>query len=217
MENSFLQPDWENIGLSRYRFESLKPFFLDKTVLDVGCAGGYGRPNWFHESISKVARELVGIDINQTVISSATSQGFNVKYGDAQSFSLNRKFDVVHAGELIEHLDNFHGFLQSAKEHLASNGILLLTTPNATRINNVIYSIFGGLRVNPEHTCWFCEKTITTLLERNGLDIVSIDYIRHPQKSFFRRIISKVVRLFLPDRVAWNNLRVIAKAKDGNE
>lgn len=212
MKKSVLQPKWENTGLNKHRFEQLKVFFVNKRVLDVGCAGGYGRPNWMHEAISKTALYTKGIDISEAVIADAKSKGFNVEFGDAQAFSLNEKFDVVHAGELIEHLDNFHGFLQSSKKHLAPDGILLLTTPNATRMNNFIYSLFGGLQVNAEHTCWFCEKTITTLLIRNGYKIEKFDYIKHRPKSLLRRMISAVIRAVVPDRVAWNNIMVVAKA-----
>lgn len=37
---------------------------------------------------------------------------------DAQNFNLARTFDAVFAGELIEHLDDFNGFLCSARRHL---------------------------------------------------------------------------------------------------
>lgn len=212
MKKSVLQPKWENTGLSKYRFEQLKDLFAGKKVLDVGCAGGYGRPNWMHEAISKTASYTKGIDISQQVIQDATARGFNVEYGDAQNFNLNDTFEVIHAGELIEHLDNFHGFLQSSKKHLAPNGILVLTTPNAMRMNNVIYSMLGGLEVNAEHTCWFCEITLRQLLERNGYKIERMDYIRHQPKSMVRKFISAVIRTLVPERVAWNNILVVAKA-----
>jgi 2-polyprenyl-3-methyl-5-hydroxy-6-metoxy-1,4-benzoquinol methylase len=212
MKKSVLQPKWENTGLSKYRFEQLKDFFANKRVLDVGCAGGYGKRNWMHEAISKTASYTKGIDISESVVKDASSKGFNVQFGDAQNFSLNEKFDVVHAGELIEHLDNFHGFLQSSKKHLSPDGILLLTTPNAMRMNNFIYSMLGGLEVNAEHTCWFCEVTITQLLERNGYKVERVDYIKHQPKSAIRKMISAVIRAVVPDRVAWNNIVVVAKA-----
>lgn len=211
MNRSLLQPKWKNTGLNGYRFKQIEPYISNKKILDLGSAVGYRSKNWMHGLIKEKASSIQGMDIDAGAVNEIRKNGFNVVQGDAQDFNFNDKFEVIHAGELIEHLDNFHGFLQSAKKHLLPGGILVMTTPNGMRISNFIYSAFGGLNVNKEHTCWFCDKTMTTLLERNGFEVKQIDYLKHETKGFFRKIASKIVRAFFPERVIRNTLLVVAK------
>jgi 2-polyprenyl-3-methyl-5-hydroxy-6-metoxy-1,4-benzoquinol methylase len=196
------------------RFNQLKHFFVGKNVLDLGCAVGYRKPDWMHKSIKEVAKSIYGIDLDAKSVAEIQKMGYDVGNYNAQDFELNRKFDLIHAGELIEHLDNFRGFLSCAKNHLAPGGLLLITTPNALRINNAIYSVLGGLRVNAEHTCWFCETTLSALLDRMGFEVVETGYVRHSTYNAFRKVMLKLRSLMLPERVAWNTLYVVAKAKE---
>ena len=159
----FLQPKWgENpwgTGSLRDRFEVVRPLIVGGSLLDVGCASRYGKPDWLHGLLKLEVPDLVGIDINEATIHELEGQGFDARVADAQCFDLGRTFDTVFAGELIEHLDNFHGFLQSARRHLSPGGRLVLTTPNAFYWGNFLYRWGGHGQVHPEHTCWFCEDT----------------------------------------------------------
>lgn len=212
MSKSFLQPSWVKSTKST-RFRQLQKFYQGKDILDIGCAVGYKKEDWMHKNIKAIANSIYGLDLDQQSVDEIKSMGFDVEQGNAQDFNLSKKFNMVHAGELIEHLDNPGGFLESVKRHLTSDGVLLMTTPNALRISNFIYAATGGLRVNAEHTCWFCDTTISTLLERKGFEVVEIGYLKHETFSFFRKIMLGMRALVLPERVAWNTLYVIAKAK----
>ncbi len=163
MNKSFLQPSWVKSSKSA-RFKQLHHLYVDKDILDIGCAVGFRKDDWMHRHIKSIAKSIVGLDLDSESVAQIRSMGYDVEQGDAQNFSLGRKFNLVHAGELIEHLDNPAGFLESVRKHLTEDGLLLLTTPNALRISNFIYAATGGLKVNAEHTCWYCETTITTLL-----------------------------------------------------
>jgi 2-polyprenyl-3-methyl-5-hydroxy-6-metoxy-1,4-benzoquinol methylase len=212
MGSSFLQPDW-NKSTKSSRFKQVEHFFLDKNVLDIGCVVGSRKPDWMHGNIVKVAKSVRGIDIDKVRINQIQADGFNVQYADAQNFDLKATFDLIHAGELIEHLDNFRGFFDSIKKHMHPNTQLLLTTPNALRVGNFVYSMTGGLKVNAEHTCWFCKTTIATLLERNGLQIEEIGYLKHETYSASRKIMSRVIRSIISEDNKWNTLYVCAKLK----
>jgi 2-polyprenyl-3-methyl-5-hydroxy-6-metoxy-1,4-benzoquinol methylase len=210
MSESFLQPSWVKSTKST-RFHQLRKYYEQKDILDIGCAVGYKKPDWMHKHIKGIAKSIYGLDLDAKSVSEIKSMGFDVEQGDAQDFSINRKFNLIHAGELIEHLDNPGGFLESVRNHLTQDGLLLLTTPNALRISNFIYASTGGLKVNAEHTCWFCETTLTTLLERKGFEIVEIGYLKHETFNFLRKVALRFRSLILPDRVAWNTLFVVAK------
>lgn len=212
MKNSVLQPSWIKSTKST-RFNQLKHYFLGKDVLDIGCAVGYQKEDWMHRHIVEKAKTTYGIDLDKDAIDDIKKMGFDVEYGDAQNFNLDRKFNLIHAGELIEHLDNPGGFLDSIRNHLTEDGQVLLTTPNGLRISNFIYASTGGLKVNFQHTCWFCEYTLKTLLERKGFELVEVGYLKHETFNFFRRFVLKLRTLLLPDRVAWNTVYVVAKLK----
>jgi 2-polyprenyl-3-methyl-5-hydroxy-6-metoxy-1,4-benzoquinol methylase len=212
MGNSFLQPAWGKSS-KNVRFNQLRHYFEGKNILDVGCVVGYKKTDWMHENIKRVAGSVYGIDLDDAGVKILQTKGYAVETGNAQSFDLNKKFDLVHAGELIEHLDNPGSFLDSARKHLNENGRLLMTTPNGLRVSNFIYASTGGLLVNGEHTCWFCEYTMKSLLERKGFEVERIGYLKHESVGFFRKLLLKIRSWILPDRVAWNTLYVIAKAK----
>ncbi len=207
-----MQPVWRNRGESvRQRFEFLLPHVSGQTVLDVGCAVGYRRSFWLHREISKASASCVGIDIDRSAIEEIHERfpELQVFQGDARSFDVGKQFDVVHAGELIEHIDNFQGFLASVKRHLNPNGKLVLSTPNADYYTHLLYNLTGGLRVNEEHVCWFCVRTIDQLLKRNGFEVEKIGYLQQP--TYGLRKVFKWLSGILPERVRYPTLYVIAK------
>lgn len=51
-------------------------------------------------------KKSVGLEIDEESVKKLKSEGYSVLQGDAQNFDINQKFDVLVAGELIEHLDN---------------------------------------------------------------------------------------------------------------
>lgn len=212
MTNSFLQPSWVK-STKATRFNQLRNFFQGRDVLDLGCAVGFEKDDWMHGHIKSVANSVYGLDLDADSVEKIKATGFDIEQGDAQNFDLGKKFNLVHAGELIEHLDNPGGFLQSVRRHLSNDGLLLLTTPNGLRINNFIYAATGGLKVNAEHTCWYCEYTLATLLERMGFEVVEVGYLKHETFNVFRKGMLALRVALLPARVAWNTLYIVAKAK----
>lgn len=204
-----LQPSW---SASTYldRFDSIRPFIAERSVLDLGAGSGHNRTDWMHALIKEHASEAVGIDMSDEFVERARERGADLILGDAESIRLGRTFDVVFAGELIEHLSCFTGFLATAREHLDEGGQLVLTTPNAFAISNFVYRFGGSARVHHEHTCWFCADTLSQLLERHGFRVTTVGYLRHTTPGRLRRLIAGGVRLFLPDRLARNTLMIVA-------
>ena len=210
MKKSVFQPSWVKSTKST-RFHQLRKYFENRDVLDIGCAVGYKKDDWMHKNIKVVSKSICGVDLDKNAVQEISDMGYDVSYADAQSFNLNKQFELVHAGELIEHLENPGGFLSSAKNHLSENGRLLITTPNGLRVSNFLYASTGGLQVNFQHTCWFCEYTISTLMQRVGLEVEEVGYLKHETFNSFRKLALMVRSWILPSRVAWNTLYVVAK------
>lgn len=160
--------------------------------------------------IKRDAAATVGVEISDEFIQGAADRGVELLKGDAESIRLGQKFDVVFAGELIEHLTCFSGLLETVRAHLKPEGRFILTTPNAFGISGFVYRLFGPARVHNEHTCWFCEQTLRQLLERADFDVVETRYLAHTTPGRLRRLLAGSIRMCLPERLALNTIMVIA-------
>jgi 2-polyprenyl-3-methyl-5-hydroxy-6-metoxy-1,4-benzoquinol methylase len=159
-----------------------------KTVLDVGCVDhDPDRENtsaWLHKHIVRNAASVLGIDIQQNGIAQLQERGYRVVCADAASVALGDRFDVIVAGEILEHLDNPGQFLSNMRRHLAPGGMLILTTPNVFYVLHFIESIFCSppKRWNYEHVCWYCSFTLNNLLTRARMRIRDCVYVARSRK-----------------------------------
>jgi 2-polyprenyl-3-methyl-5-hydroxy-6-metoxy-1,4-benzoquinol methylase len=210
-----LQPTWGDSpwggGTLRDRYEVVRPLITTGSVLDLGCASRYGRPDWLHGLLAADVKDLVGIDINGDTVAKLKEDGYDVREADARDFDLHQTFDVVFAGELIEHLDDVRGFLTSVRHHLSPTGRLVLTTPNAFYVGNFVYRLGGHGQVHPEHTCWYCEDTLRRVLEVNGFERVEIRFTGHTSPTMARKIATFSVQHALPPRLAFDTIIAVAQ------
>ncbi len=150
------------------------------TVLDVGFWGqgtGPDSPRWVHALLGKRAKELWGIDLEYD---EARLPGPPARYArmSAESFSLDKRFDVIFAGDLIEHLPNPGLFLDACRAHLAEGGTLVLTTPNAFNLFNMAEKLTKDEpTVNHDHTCYYNHKTLAHLLDKREWVVAETAYL----------------------------------------
>jgi 2-polyprenyl-3-methyl-5-hydroxy-6-metoxy-1,4-benzoquinol methylase len=206
-----LQPKEWGGGSHKERFARIRGYVEGASVLDIGAGSGVNRPDWMHAMIAGVASDAVGIELDERLATRARAKGFAVVTGDAQHMDLDRVFDVIFAGEVIEHLSCPGAFLDAAHRHLAPEGIIVLTTPNAFAISNFVYRIGGQPRVNSGHTCWFDEVTLRQLLNRHGFEVIEMAFVPHRTPGRARAVVAAAVRSVLPSRLAHNTLLVVAR------
>ncbi|MDY6966232.1 MAG: class I SAM-dependent methyltransferase [Halobacteriota archaeon] len=155
----------------------------DDSVLNLGCADLATGGVWVHALVCEKVKSASGIDILSSEIEKYQDAGYDVKVDDAETIQLDEKFDVVLAGELIEHLSNPGKFLDRAREHLRSDGRMILTTPNAWCYHRFVSAaILGKVPVHDEHACWYDKATLVQLLGRHGFKIDKIEFVRIPPK-----------------------------------
>lgn len=141
-------------------------------VLDIGFWGqgvSAADPNWPHRLLLGRAREVWGIDLEYDA-AALPQDAARYRRASAESFDLGgERFDLVFAGDLIEHLPNPGLFLGRAAAHLLPGGRLIVTTPNAFNLFNLFEKISKREpTVNPDHTCYFNEKTLRQLFGKCG-------------------------------------------------
>jgi len=87
-------------------------------------------------------------------------------------------FDLIIAGDIIEHLDNPGCFLDSCGEVLSENGVLYISTVNALSIVRFAKSLFRYEVVHPDHTAYYSHKTLERLLHMKGYRVTEKGYYR---------------------------------------
>ena len=150
-------------------------------VLDLGCVmhdpQSYRSKYWVHKALLGACKSVVGMDLSKEGADFLRGKGYQVLHGDAQDFSLGQKFDVIHAGDLLEHLEDFSGFFECCIQHLRRDGRIIVSTPNPWYWRNIIKSIlYMEVSNNPEHTCWLCPRTLRQLAKRHGFELQEIEF-----------------------------------------
>jgi len=80
--------------------------------------------------------------------------------------------DVVIASEVIEQLEAPGAFLDEMYELLASNGLLVISTPNPQWLTGALAALLGREIVNPDHVDWHSIITLLLLPGRiNGVAV----------------------------------------------
>ena len=144
--------------MSIYRNDLIFSYVRGKEVLDLGSTTN--KKEMF-DVMKRLAKNIIGVDLRK-------SDDSQILEGDVETVDLKRKFELIVAGEIIEHLNNTGKFLDNMRRHLKDDGQLLITTPN---VKSVAYLFFKG---NPEHTCWYCRNTLRQVLERHGFRVKKI-------------------------------------------
>lgn len=194
------------------KVEYIRPLVAGCAVLDMGVVAHdpetYEDENWLHKHIVAASRECVGIDMLDEGIEFLRDKGFNVQAADAQNFDLGRQFDVVVAGDIIEHLHDFPGFFSSICQHLKPDGRLVITTCNPWFFVRCLQALLKGKSyVNPEHTTWFCTDTLTELVARFGFQVEEVCY--GSTETFLYKL------FFLPGIIKHTSIWMVCKPNGG--
>ncbi len=155
-----------------------------KEVLHLGCSSGrYIQDrllanNLLHALLRDVASSLYGIDIHSDSIEKMSEKGFaNLYLGDAEDLdhlALEKVFDVVVAGDLLEHLSRPGSMLEGVKRFLKPGGRLIISTNNAFGIHYHLRRWTGTYAEHPEHVCFYSPETLVNLLQRHGYSVLKM-------------------------------------------
>lgn len=166
------------------RVDYLKEVCRGKKVLHLGCT------NWpyteqamkdnvlLHLRLQDIASELWGLDADQEGIDVLAGHGvknlYRANLERLEELELNETFDVILAGEMIEHLSNPGLFLHGIKRFMNPDTNLLITTINAyCGIRMAFYGLRGKggsvEAVHPDHVAYYSYSTLRHLISREKL------------------------------------------------
>lgn len=170
---------------------SLLPEARGKSLLDIGCGVGT-----IGLMLKERGFEYVGIDLSEVGVKRAVQKGLNAFVSDIDGDGLkfpDASFDVVWAGDVLEHVFDPIGMLAHVRRVLKPGGSLLLTAPNdfslASRLNifltgrSVQSSTYRTLRQCKHHTS-FSWELLEYMLVENGLKVTEFrSIVRLPKTS----------------------------------
>jgi hypothetical protein len=168
------------------RVDFIKEVCRGKKVLHLGCTNfpyteeAIANNMLLHFDLQKIAGELYGFDFDQSGLDVIERAGatnlFRADLERLEDLSLNEKFDVIIAGEMIEHLSNPGLFLRGIQRFMSKETKLVITTINAyCALRFLIYGLRGrggaNEPVHPDHVGYYSFRTLKLMLERHGLSI----------------------------------------------
>jgi 2-polyprenyl-3-methyl-5-hydroxy-6-metoxy-1,4-benzoquinol methylase len=146
-------------------------------VLDIGCVAHdlerMRSPRWLHARLAEAADRCIGVDVVADGVRAMQELGYNALAHDLSTglgaLESELPFDVIVAGELIEHIESLDMLLRVASEALAPDGDMILTTPNPYAPHRVRAGQLGIVWENVDHIMYAFPGGIAELASRHGL------------------------------------------------
>ena len=157
---------------------------------------------WLHARITQVASECLGVELDPSIVQQLKTQHgiSNIVVGDAENLSADKhgRWDVVVAGEIIEHLNAPGHMMRSAANVLTERGALVITTTNAYCLRRCIRLVTGKESIHPDHVSFYSHRTLASLANRYGFTPIERLNYRMENRSahlawFVERVASAVV------------------------
>jgi len=152
-------------------------------ILDAGCGKGD-----FLKYLRKQNPqfELYGIDLTEN-----EHPGIRFIKGDILGDEIRTRFDVICNLAVIEHIDDPYLFIERLKSLLNPDGIIFTVTDNDDSMIYGLARLLKNLGINAaynrlyssHHLQCFSNKSLKTLIETNGLDLIKQRNHNHPVEA----------------------------------
>ncbi len=141
---------------------------------------------WLHKKLIDNSKTCFGVDINKKGIDYIKN---NYNYTNLYAIDIindkipeeiaKEKIDYLLILDVIEHIGNPVEFLKSIRDKFDNIDKIILTTPNAFRLNNFIFSLKNIECINTDHRFWFTPYTLSKIVTDAGFKIENIGFYEH--------------------------------------
>jgi 2-polyprenyl-3-methyl-5-hydroxy-6-metoxy-1,4-benzoquinol methylase len=154
----------------RQVLQTLRPWRGQGRLLDLGCGQGD-----FLAEAAAAHWQPTGMEYSQAAVSLCTQRGLDVVQGASAASALaGRRFDVVTAFEVLEHLRTPGALLRDAASLLEPGGLMYLTTPNFNALlRHLEHDRFAPVSY-PDHLCFFTPASLRRLAARHGFHVAAL-------------------------------------------
>jgi 2-polyprenyl-6-hydroxyphenyl methylase/3-demethylubiquinone-9 3-methyltransferase len=115
---------------------ALKPL-AGRRAADVGCGAGL-----LAEPLARLGAAVTGLDAAPENVAAARAhaegQGLAIDYRVGGAEALTERYDLVTSLEVVEHVADPGGFVAALAGAVAEGGLLILSTPNRTRLSKLL-------------------------------------------------------------------------------
>ena len=155
--------------------EWIKRFNLkDKKILEIGS----GQGEYVELLLRAGGKKVYGIEYSKESVEIAKKKGLNIQQGYLSKDYENswaERFDAFATFNFMEHWPDISSSLLSLQNSLNESAVGLVEVPNFDfMLKNGMYSEF-----TTDHIFYFTEKTLRTVLETHGFDVIEINSIWH--------------------------------------
>ena len=155
-----------------WRFRILKtysPMFVSDTnrILEIGCGSGVVLQQ-FERFLHKPAD---GCDLNLYAlrkIEGVSGDKYVYNIFDLNDTMVGR-YDTVVLLDVVEHLEDDVAFLRAATQHVRDEGHIVINVP-------ALNALFSRYDTQAGHQRRYTKRSLSTLCERSGLDVVAVQY-----------------------------------------
>jgi SAM-dependent methyltransferase len=145
-----------------------------KKILDVGASNGE-----FLYLLKKKGADTYGVEINTKTANAALGLGLNIFVGFLEDAKYaDDFFDVVHLGDILEHVTDPRKLLMECRRILKPGGALIIRTLNMdcfwARATLRLYHLFGipwSAVTPPHHLHFFTWDNMNLLLQQNSFKL----------------------------------------------
>ena len=188
--------------IMNYVFENTNFETKNISVLEVGCSAG---------SVIKPFKDLgcrvKGIDLREDFISFGKNKcGLDLEVGTLSSTVLNEKPHIIIYSHVLEHILDMKKELSEIRRNLRNDGVLYIEVPGIRNIGTAYSGNFMS-SLQLAHTYYFTLTTLTSLLNKNGFDLIKGNevieslFVKNSNKSSYSMINDYPEILFFLKRI----------------
>jgi len=162
-------------AVARRRLALLRPLAPPGPWLDVGCSTGA-----FVAAAVAAGLAAEGVELASAAVVEARARGLTVHHAPVEDFAPGRRWAMVTAFDVVEHLRDPVGFVRRAAGWLEPDGLLALTLPDAASPTARLMGRHWFYYAPPDHVHYFTPPTARHLLETAGLRATALRRVTKP-------------------------------------
>ena len=152
----------------------------NKNILDIGCYDGT-----FLALIKNRSNDFYGVEASDYGVIESSKKKIHVEqffFDDKTKIPYDDNFfDLIIAGEIIEHIYDTDFFLEEIKRLLKSNGKLIISTPNVASLGRRLLLLIGKSPIIEDspnesdssgHIRYFTFETLRNLLNKHDFELI---------------------------------------------
>ena len=182
----------------------------NKTILEIGTGHGEAIYNF-----DKIGYLVTGIepDKENVIFINKKLKNSECILEKAETFSFDKKFDIIWINHVFEHLSKPIEFLKKLNNFLNESGFIFIEVPSVEKVND-----YRKFQVAP-HAYNYSRQSLVNISKKSGYDIVKSDYFRSPTlfegginklfNKFFNKDFFKYYPKILTNKENGENIRII--------